>query len=84
MLDGAPVPLTRTEFDLLWALASRPRLVFSRQQLLTRVQGTDHDGYERTVDTHVKNLRRKLGEVGARCILTVIGVGYKFVTGADA
>ncbi len=85
-LDGESVELTRTEFDLLVALASRPGRAWSRFELVNRVQGYDYDGYERTVDAHVKNLRRKLGE-GPRnpvFVRTVPGVGYKFGPTADA
>jgi len=78
--------LTRSEFDLLTALASRPARVFSRYELVTRVQGYDYEGYERAIDVHVKNLRRKLGEDPhrPRIILTVTGVGYKFGAKPDA
>ena len=85
-VDGAPVSLTRSEFDLLLALASRPGRVFSRYELVTRVQGYDFDGYERTIDAHVKNLRRKLGDDPRqpRYVVTVTGVGYKLGVRADA
>jgi len=78
-LDGATLALTRSEFDLLHALATRPGRVWSRYELVTRVQGYDYEGYERTIDAHVKNLRRKLGEDPRhpRYVLTVPGVGYK-------
>lgn len=84
-LDGLPVDLTRTEFDLLVALASRPGRAWSRFELVNRVQGYDYDGYERTVDAHVKNLRRKLGEDPRRAVFirTVPGIGYKFGPAAD-
>jgi len=80
LLDGASVELTRTEFDLLVALASRPGRAWSRYELVNRIQGYDYDGYERTVDAHVKNLRRKLGDDPRRpvFVLTVPGIGYKF------
>lgn len=83
---GDPVELTRSEFDLLHALASQPGRVFSRFELVTRVQGYDYEGYERTVDVHVKNLRRKLGDDPRepRFVITVTGVGYKFGLKADA
>lgn len=83
---GKPVELTRSEFDLLYALASRPGRVFSRFELVTRVQGYDYEGYDRTVDAHVKNLRKKLGDdpKGPRYVVTVTGVGYKFGLKADA
>ncbi|MBI4728814.1 MAG: response regulator transcription factor [Acidobacteria bacterium] len=85
LVDGAPVSLTRSEFDLLVALASRPGRVFSRYELVTRVQGYDYEGYERAIDVHVKNLRRKLGEDprDPRYLLTVTGVGYKLGAKAD-
>jgi DNA-binding response OmpR family regulator len=77
--DGETLSLTRSEFDLLHALATRPGRVWSRYELVTRVQGYDYEGYERTIDAHVKNLRRKLGEDPhhPRYVLTVPGVGYK-------
>ncbi len=86
VLNGDPVDVTRSEFDLLHALASRPGRVFSRYELVTRVQGYDYEGYERTIDAHVKNLRRKLGEDprNPRYVLTVTGVGYKFGVRPDA
>lgn len=72
------VPLTRKELELLWVLASQPNQVFSREQLLSQVWGYDYTGDTRTVDTHIKRLRRKLGESGAWDIKTVWSVGYKF------
>jgi len=64
----------------LLALARSPGRVFSRFELINRVQGHDYDGYERTIDAHVKNLRRKIEpEPGRpRYVLTVHGVGYRF------
>lgn len=74
-----PVPLTRTEFDLLATMASQPGRVFSRMQLMEAAQGVAFEGYERTIDAHVKNLRRKLRDDprSPRFIQTVFGVGYK-------
>jgi len=85
-LGGEPVELTRSEFDLLHALASHAGRVFSRFELVTKVQGYDYEGYERTIDAHVKNLRKKLGEdpKHPRYVLTVTGVGYKFGVKPDA
>jgi len=85
-LGGTVLDLTRSEFDLLHALATHAGRVFSRFELINRVQGYDYEGYERTIDQHVKNLRRKLGEdpKHPRYILTAIGVGYKFGMKADA
>ena len=77
---GAIVELTPTEFDLLVYLARHPGQVFTRLQLLREVQGYTYDSFARTVDTHVKNLRRKIESdpKNPRYILTVHGVGYRF------
>lgn len=79
-LAGRPVDLTPTEFDLLVVLLRNPGRAFTRLELLDRVQGYAYEGYERTVDAHIKNLRAKLGEDPRRprYIQTVYGVGYKF------
>jgi len=79
--------LTTTEFKLLATLAQAPGRVFSRTQLLDAVQGTEYEGYDRTVDAHVKNLRQKMaaGDLNCRChIETIRGVGYKLEVDADA
>lgn len=83
---GVEVALTRSEFDLLWTLATAPGRVWSRYELVTRVQGYDYDGYERTIDAHVKNLRRKLAEDHRQptFVVTVPGVGYKLALEPDA
>lgn len=75
-----PVELTPTEFDLLGAFMQEPGRAFTRMQLLDRVQGESFEGYDRTVDAHIKNLRQKIGDdpKHPRYILTVFGVGYKF------
>ena len=80
---GRPVELTATEFQLLATLAREPGRVFTRGQLLDAVHGVAFESYERAVDAHVKNLRRKLEPVPGRprYLLTVHGVGYRF---ADA
>ncbi len=75
-LDGQTLDLTRSEFDLLAALMGRPGRVFTRMELLERIQGEAFAAYERTVDVHIKNLRAKLGAAGDR-IETVYGVGYR-------
>jgi DNA-binding response OmpR family regulator len=77
-VEGAPLELTRTEFDLLLLLVTHPGRAFSRDFLLERVWGYDYDGAGRTVDSHVMRLRRKLGPLGDQ-IVTVWGVGYRFV-----
>jgi DNA-binding response OmpR family regulator len=76
-LDGRPLALTRTEFDILTLLAGAPNRVFSRGQIIDRVRGDDYAITERTVDFQICGLRRKLGPEGAR-IETVRGLGYKF------
>ncbi|GAB4473680.1 MAG: response regulator transcription factor [Anaerolineales bacterium] len=74
------VDLTPTEFNLLVAMASQPGRVFSRLQLLEAVQGVAYEGYERTIDAHIKNLRAKLERdpKNPQYIETVFGVGYRF------
>lgn len=74
-LSGRPVHLTPIEFDLLYKLAARPGIVYSREQLLSDVWGYADDGSARTVDSHIGALRRKLG---AEWIRTAHGVGYAF------
>ncbi len=78
--SGQPVLLTAKEFDLLYLLASHPGRVFSRDYLLDRLWGDDYGGFERTVDTHIQRLRRKLGGSGtvADRITTLWRVGYKY------
>lgn len=78
--DEKPIELTPTEFGLLLTLAREPGRVFTRLQMLETVQGDAFEGYERTVDAHIKNLRLKLERDSKKpeYILTVFGVGYKF------
>lgn len=84
-VKGALLSLTPTEFGILLALAERPGRVLSRLQLVNIVQGYDFEGYERTIDAHVKNLRQKLEEDprNPRFIKTVYGVGYRFIGKRD-
>jgi DNA-binding response OmpR family regulator len=79
--DGAVVPLSTLEFDLLVALAEAPGRVFSRRQLLEHVWGYDFYGDERVVDVHIRSLRARLGDDASNPLLiaTVRGVGYKFI-----
>jgi DNA-binding response OmpR family regulator len=74
------VDLTPSEFDLLGALMSTPGRVFSRMELLDRIQGVAYEGYERTIDVHIKNLRSKIerDSRNPRYIETVYGIGYRF------
>ena len=76
-LDGRPLDLTPTEWGLLAAVAAAPERVFSRYELVNRIRGYEYAGYERTIDSHVKNLRHKLGASGADVMETVLGVGYR-------
>ena len=73
--DKESIDLTATEFDLLFAMASQAGRVFTRAQLLDHLHGVSFESYERAIDSHIKNLRRKLGQ---HYIETVYGVGYKF------
>ena len=79
-IEDSEVVLTAREFDLLYLLASNPDRVFSRDYLLNRLWGDDYGGFERTIDTHIQRLRRKLGGSGsvADRIATLWGVGYKY------
>jgi DNA-binding response OmpR family regulator len=79
--NGRHIGLTPVEFKLLGVLVREPNRVFSREQLINRVFGGDFDGFDRTVDVHILNLRRKLEPEPAnpRYIRTVYGMGYKFV-----
>jgi DNA-binding response OmpR family regulator len=80
---GRPVEVTRTEFDLLAALSARPRMAFSRRQLIDAVWGPEWVGDEHLVDVHIGHLRRKLGDdsVAPRYIRTVRGIGYRMGEG---
>jgi two-component system alkaline phosphatase synthesis response regulator PhoP len=80
------VELTPTEFDILVVLARQPRRVFSRLQIMEQAQGSAFEGYERTIDAHIKNLRIKLEPDPKRPVLiqTVFGLGYKLEPGEDA
>jgi len=82
-LDNQLVSLTRTEFDLLAALSQRPRMAFSRRQLIEAVWGPTWVGDEHLVDVHIGHLRHKLGDdaTEGRFVRTVRGVGYRMGTG---
>jgi DNA-binding response OmpR family regulator len=77
-LDGVKLDLTPKEYALLLLLASHPGRAFSREFLLQHLWGYDYEGFDRTVDTHITRLRKKLGAVGEK-IVTVWSVGYRFV-----
>lgn len=77
--QGKQVDLTATEFNLLSLLAQNVGLVFSRDTLIERVLGYDYEGYDRTIDTHIKNIRQKIDDKNIKYIITVYGAGYKFM-----
>lgn len=83
--EGSPVTLTPTEFKILVSLAENPGRVLSREQLVNIVLGYDFEGYDRTIDAHVKNLRHKVEKdsKSPEFIQTVYGVGYKFIGTVD-
>ena len=82
---GAAVELTPTEWGILAALASVPGRVYSRYELINRIRGYEFEGYERTIDSHVKNLRRKIETDPADPVIveTVLGVGYRLGLARD-
>jgi two-component system response regulator BaeR len=79
-VNGESLELTPSEFSLLRVLMAHPTRVFSRNELLNQVQGYDFEGYDRTIDTHIKNLRKKIAQKlpNQDVITTVYGIGYKF------
>lgn len=76
--DGQPVELTPTEFRMLWTLMAQPGRPFSRNELMETSRGEDANSLERTIDVHVRSLRKKMDRLGD-LIETVRGVGYRFV-----
>jgi len=85
MIDKHVLNLTPNEFGLLKVMMAHPNRVFSRSELINRVQGYDFEGYDRTIDTHIKNLRKKIAQrlAGREIISTIYGVGYKFNASSD-
>lgn len=78
--DGKILSLTANEFKILFALLANPGQVFSREQLIEKAFGIDYEGFDRTIDTHIKNIRQKIEDnpKEPKYILTIYGVGYKF------
>lgn len=78
--DGKVILLTTNEFKILYTLLTNPGQVFSREQLIEKAFGIDYEGFDRTIDTHIKNIRQKIEDnpKEPKYILTVYGVGYKF------
>ena len=85
LIDKQVLSLTPNEFGLLKVMMSQPNRVFSRNELINRIQGYDFEGYDRTIDTHIKNLRKKIAQrlPGQEIISTVYGIGYKFSASSD-
>jgi len=85
LLQGNQIVLTPTEFKILVAFAENPGRIFSRDQLATIAQGFDFEGYDRTIDAHVKNLRHKIEKDSKdpEFIKTVYGIGYRFIGTVD-
>jgi DNA-binding response OmpR family regulator len=85
-IRGAQVELTPTEWGILVALATVPGRVYSRFELINRVRGYDFEGYERTIDSHVKNLRRKIeaDQANPEIVQTVLGGGYRLGIARDS
>jgi DNA-binding response OmpR family regulator len=83
---GRTIGLTPTEFRVLYCLAGSPNRVFTREELVQKALGYEFEGYERSIDAHIKNIRQKLGDDPKRpeFILTIYGVGYKFIGKRDA
>lgn len=79
-IDDTAIELTPTEFELLMTLARQPGRIFTRSQLLDAIHGVAFDSYERAIDAHIKNIRRKIepDPRQPKYVLTVYGVGYKF------
>lgn len=84
-IKGRLIEFTDTEFRILLAMSERPGIVFTREQIINMVQGYDFDGYDRTIDAHIKNIRHKLEEdpKNPLFIKTVYGLGYKFMGQPD-
>jgi two-component system response regulator BaeR len=85
IVDKMALNLTPNEFGLLKIMMRQPNRVFSRSELINRVQGYDFEGYDRTIDTHIKNLRKKIALIlpDQEIISTVYGVGYRFNEAPD-
>jgi len=78
--QGTLITLTSNEFKILIALLTNPGQIFSRDQLVNKAFGIDYDGFDRTIDTHIKNIRHKIEDdpKNPKYIISVYGMGYKF------
>ncbi len=79
-VNGKEISITPNEFDILYALVSNKGKVLSREQLIDKIFGIDFNGYDRTIDVHIKNIRKKIEEdtKSPKYVVTVMKVGYKF------
>ncbi|HGJ66054.1 TPA: response regulator transcription factor [bacterium] len=86
LIDGKKVNLTATEFKILIMLINKGGEVLTREEIIKKALGYDYEGYDRTVDAHIKNIRNKIKEVddNLNCIQTVYGLGYRFTCKEDA
>jgi DNA-binding response OmpR family regulator len=84
-LKGKTLALTRDEFNILALLMSRQAKIFTRDEILDHIKGDEYDGFDRSVDTHIKNLRAKIGDDprAPKYIVTIYGMGYRFGGGND-
>jgi DNA-binding response OmpR family regulator len=83
--DGEALPLTADEYKLLELFMTHPAKVFTRDEIIDKIKGDDYDGFDRTIDAHIKNLRQKIGDNRreARYVQTVYGMGYRFAGRVD-
>jgi DNA-binding response OmpR family regulator len=79
-IGGKDLSLTRDEFNILALLMSRDEKIFTRDEIIEHIKGDEYDGFDRSIDTHIKNLRSKIGDDprSPRYIVTVYGMGYRF------
>jgi DNA-binding response OmpR family regulator len=79
-MDGADLPLTPNEYRILALLMSRPQKIFTRDEIIENIKDNDYDGFDRTIDSHIKNLRQKIRDdpKSPKYIVTVYGMGYRF------
>lgn len=80
---GKLLDLTSTEYKILSLLSKNTGKIFTREELVTKILGYDYEGYDRTIDTHIKNIRQKIDDAQNKYIVTVYGTGYKFAGGMN-
>jgi DNA-binding response OmpR family regulator len=79
-MAGTDLPLTPNEYRILVLLMSRPQKIFTREEIIENIKHNDYDGFDRTIDSHIKNLRQKIRDdsKSPKYIVTVYGMGYRF------